>query len=322
MTLWLEPEKWLYVSSLDSVELKRGASRWVLRWVFVSYRGFYKGGIMTVITVSRQVGSHGGKIAARLAEESGYQLYGKERFHHEAEGFHGHFTKELASLADESPPNLFEKLFHNHCVYGNIIAAMVYEAASVDRVVILGRGGQFILEGLSCVLNVRIVSPLEDRIRNYAEFKGVDIGVAGDIIKVSDRERSAFIKYLHNRHITDSNVYDLTLNTRVVSSDMAVKLIQGVAEEVNALHPVTPDIRREFRQMAICKRAELMLMMEVGESNAVKVSPCETGKVMLTGYLPTEGEKISVENIVRRVEGVHQVDNRIVVSQFPVRPWY
>ena len=277
---------------------------------------------MTVITVSRQVGSHGGTVAARLAEACGYQLYGKERFHHEAEGFHGHFAKEVALLTDESPPNLFEKLFHNHCVYGNIIAAMVYEAAAADHVVILGRGGQFILEGLKCVLNVRIVSPVETRIRNYAGFKGIDIGMAGDIIKSSDRERGAFIKYLHNRNITDTGAYDLTINTRVVTPDMAVKLIHAVADELNGLHPVTPEIKKEFRQMAICKRAELMLMMEMGESNAVKVSPCEGGKVILTGYLPTEGEKISAENIVRSVQGVYKVDNRIVVSQFPVRPWY
>ncbi|BCS96494.1 hypothetical protein DSLASN_21260 [Desulfoluna limicola] len=277
---------------------------------------------MTVITVSREVGSHGGSIAARFAEENGYQLYGKERFHREAEGFHGHFAREVEALTNESPPKLFEKLFHNHCVYGNIIAAMVYEAAAADNVVIVGRGGQFILEGLKCVLNVRVVSPVEERIRNYAGFKGIDIGMAGDIIKASDRERGAFIKYLHNRNIAEHGAYDLTINTRVVSPEMAVKLIKAVAEEVDNLHPVTPEIKLEFRQMAICKRAELMLMMEMGESNAVKVSPCESGKVMLTGYLPTEGEKVSAENIVRSVQGVHKVDNRIVVSQFPVRPWY
>lgn len=277
---------------------------------------------MAVITVSRQVGSHGGAIAARLSEENGYQLYEKERFHREAEGFHGHFAREVESLTNESPPKLFEKLFHNHAVYGNIIAAMVYEAAAADRVVIVGRGGQFILEGLKCVLNVRVVSPLEDRIRNYAGFKGIDIGVAADIIKASDRERGSFIKYLHNRNIGDQDAYDLIINTRVVSPDMAVKLIQEAAEEVDRLHPLTAEIKLEFRQMAICKRAELMLMMEMGESNAVKVSPCESGKVMLTGYLPTEGEKATAENIVRSVQGIHKVDNRIVVSQFPVRPWY
>lgn len=277
---------------------------------------------MTVITVSRQVGSFGGTIAARLAAEDGYQLFDKERFHREAEGFQGHFAREVESLTNESPPNLFEKLFHNHCVYGNIIAAMVYEAAATDRSVIVGRGGQFVLEGLKCVLNVRIVSPLEDRIRNYADFKGIEIGMAADIIKASDRDRSAFIKYLHNRKITDHDAYDLTINTRVVSPDLAIKMIREAADEVNSLHPVTPEIKLEFRQMAICKRAELMLMMEMGESNAVKVSPCESGKVLLTGYLPTEGEKDSAENIVRSVPGIYKVDNRIVVSQFPVRPWY
>ncbi|VFQ46135.1 cytidylate kinase family protein [Desulfoluna butyratoxydans] len=277
---------------------------------------------MTVITVSRQVGSHGGTIAARLAEEKGYQLFNKERFHREAEGFDGHFSREVEALTNESPPKLFEKLFHNHCVYGNIIAAMVYEAAAADHVVVVGRGGQFILEGLKCVLNVRVVSPVEERIRNYAGFKGIEIGMAGDIIKASDRERSSFIKYLHNRNIAEPDVYDLIINTRVVSKDMAVRLIHETAEELSRLHPVTAEIKMEFRQMAICKRAELMLMMEMGESNAVKVSPCESGKVMLTGYLPTEGERVSAENIVRSVKGIHKVDNRIVVSQFPVRPWY
>ena len=277
---------------------------------------------MTVITVSRQVGSHGGAISAMLAKEKGYELFNKERFHREAESFRGHFAKEVAALTDESPPGLIDKLFHNHCVYGNIISAMVFDAAAMDHVVIVGRGGQFILEGLKCVLNVRIVAPVEERIRNYAEFKNVEMGVSADIIKEADRERSAFIKYLHNRNIKEQTAYDLTLNTRVVSREKAVHLIQEMAEEVGRHHPVTPDVKTEFKQMAICRRAELMLMMEMGESNAVKVSPCESGKVMLTGYLPSEGEKVSAESIVRSIQGIHKVDNRIVVSQFPVRPWY
>ena len=277
---------------------------------------------MTVITISRQVGSHGGAIAAMFAKEKGYELFNKERFHREADCFRSHFSKEVDALTNESPPGFMEKLFHNHCVYGNIIATMVYEAAAGGQAVIVGRGGQFILEGLSCVLNVRVVAPVEERIRNYAGFKNIELDVAADIIKEADRERSAFIKYLHNRNIKEQVAYDLTLNTRAVSREMAIEMIHGMAEEVKRKHPVTAETKMEFRQMAICRRAELMLMMEMGESNAVKVSPLESGMVMLTGYLPSEGERVSAENIVRSVQGIHKVDNQIVVSQFPVRPWY
>src|SRR5436305_7831996 len=143
--------------------------------------------VMRAVTVSREYGSGGGEIAARLARQLGWQLvdheivvqaareleiqetaveahdeYVESTFSRILNGIR-HLTSEAFTLpvgtssAASSPPTA-ETL-----AYQETLRYLVEAAANAGHVVIVGRGGQVLLADWRDVLHVRVVSPLEQR---------------------------------------------------------------------------------------------------------------------------------------------------------------
>ncbi len=130
----------------------------------------------------------------------------------------------------------------------------LYEIALKNNVVILGRGGNWLLADILYALRVRIIAPMEDRIRVVSDREGVNRESAEKILKFSDHERSIFLKRAYHREWDHADDYDMTFNTSHMSRDEVVKLIinEIPAREKQA----TPEAQERLRQLALAARVK------------------------------------------------------------------
>lgn len=202
---------------------------------------------MRAITISREYGSGGGEIAARLAQRLGWQLIDHEAVVQVAEMLH--VSEEEAEEHDECVEGLASRIFKNlrlmHPSMPVIIeiptsmdARAFYEArcqviegaVASEHVVIVGRGAQAHLTQRRDVLHVRIVAPLEARLAYVMRREGLAREAAHARILKKDQERARYLETFYHRHPSDPHLYDLVLNTGILDLESAVEVIAIVLE--------------------------------------------------------------------------------------------
>lgn len=277
---------------------------------------------MAVLTISRQEGSLGDEIAETISERLNYSLIDKHKIHDMATGFKGDFSSEMDVITNESKPGFFDFLFHQRSVYGHLIASMIYDCAGKDKQVIVGRGGQFLLHGKAHVINARIVAPFDLRVERVMDQLKLEKKIAAEYVRTSDQKRDEFISYLYREKVGDSQWYDVVIDTGRFPTDRVVEFLINELSRLENECPMTESDIHMYQRLTLEKRIEIVLMKEMNESNYIKVSASHDGIVILSGYLATEAENKAVLKHVRNVAGVVSVENKIIVSQFPVRPWY
>ncbi|MBU1171110.1 MAG: cytidylate kinase family protein [Proteobacteria bacterium] len=277
---------------------------------------------MAVLTISRQEGSLGDEIAKAVSDTLSYSLIDKHKIHDMSSGFKGDYSSEMDVITNESKPGFFDFIFHQRSVYGHMLASMVYDAAGKDKCVIVGRGGQFLLHGKTHVINARIVAPFDLRVERVMTRMNLEKKIASDYVRTSDQKREEFINYLYREKVGDLSWYDLVIDSDRFPMDRVVAFLVDELRRLEKQYPLTPEDIHTYQIQSLEKRIEIVLMKEMKDSNYVKVSANYDGLVVLSGYLSTEAENKAVLKHVRNVDGVTAVENKIIVSQFPVRPWY
>ena len=202
---------------------------------------------MSVITISRELGSQGSVIAEKAAQALGYRLVDKntvETVFHE----YG-----MSSLKDEydSIPHFWDRFDARKMDQRRNVLSMLNETllalAHHDDVVILGRGGFAILHGYRDVLHVRIQAPLDvrvQRVQEQSEIAGPD--QAGDLIKSNDRLQKEFIRTVYGADWLNAADFDLVIDTGKIDPDHAAELIVASARALPAKDlagPTTTELR-------------------------------------------------------------------------------
>jgi len=91
--------------------------------------------------------------------------------------------------------------------------------------IIVGRGANYILPRAN-TFRVRIIAPLEDRIRYVMEDRKCVRTAAEQYILKTENNRKAFIRKHFNADVTDATQYDLVVNTGGITIAGAAEAIQ------------------------------------------------------------------------------------------------
>ncbi len=197
---------------------------------------------MRAVTISREYGSGGGEIARRLAARLGWQLVDHEvvarvarelgmsideaaEHDEQAESFAARLLTSLQCIEPNvlvNPP-----LAHPHDAqaYHAAVGRVVEAAVEGGQVVIVGRAGQLVLRTRRDVLHVRIVAPLAQRIQYVARRERLDEAGARARIQEKEVGRARYMQAFYRSRPDDAHLYDLSVNTAVLSLDDIVTLI-------------------------------------------------------------------------------------------------
>jgi cytidylate kinase len=218
---------------------------------------------VTVITLSRELGSQGDRIATLVAERLGLGLVDRERLHRAARaaGVSEAALHELELSAEQTlvsrilrslhsvPPTPTEKrelrsvvapltsplggIFSPSLPPASIAIAelvkmlnqVIEKRAREGDVLILGQGSQVLLRGQPGVLHVRVFSPRGQRIATLQAREGLSKTAALRKVRACDRQRGEYLRRFHNARWNDPSMYHLLINTALIPQAAAVELI-------------------------------------------------------------------------------------------------
>lgn len=174
-----------------------------------------------IVTVSREHGSRGAHFAMILAEKLGYQLIHKEIV--DAICASSGYRKRIVASLDERyrsrlemmMDSIFSGQMMDHSDYMRNLAQVVLSMARLGGVVLVGRGGNFIL-GPARGFHIRFVSPVNNRIANLVKYRGVTEKEAAADIERLDDERRELMRKVFGADIDDPHHYDMMVNTAFV----------------------------------------------------------------------------------------------------------
>jgi cytidylate kinase len=179
---------------------------------------------MAILAISREYGSGGREIGRKVADRLGYQFVDKERLFQDLEQAGPRWAR-IAKEVDEVCPTLWERHDWQYRGYVSQIEDLILEYAVGDNVVIIGRGGSSLLQGVPFCLRVRLIAPLQARLQAIMARERLTREAATRLIAQIDGERACYIKANYSSDWDAEDVYDLTLNTASLSHDQVVDIL-------------------------------------------------------------------------------------------------
>lgn len=201
---------------------------------------------MAIITISRQYGSGARDVARLLCERLGYRYFdrtlmaqlGEElgvapeqivdlaEHRHQVQGLLERvFAAAIDPFGDPSAWTLPAQREAQQRISAVTFQSLVLAAHELGNVVIMGRGAQVVLRGAPDVLHIRLVAPVEQRVRRVQWREGLDIDLAR--ARVAERDEAAidYVRRYYHADVDDPLLYDLVLNMHTLAPAGAVDLI-------------------------------------------------------------------------------------------------
>jgi cytidylate kinase len=217
---------------------------------------------MAVITLSRQVGSGGDEIAARLCTALHYHYFDKQMMI-DAATQAGLREEEIVDFSEEryrvqdflsrlfrSGPRSVREVFDRSTAHqvidtltireldetqcAALVRHTVLHAYERGKVVIVGRGGQAILREKPGVLHVRVIAPLEPRLQRLRARGMVGVADIKAYIAQKDRATAEYLKRFFNIEWDDPALYHLILNTGLLDLDAAAQIVVDAVRKMGA----------------------------------------------------------------------------------------
>ena len=189
---------------------------------------------MSIVTISHEMGAGGPEIGQKVAERLGLHYVDQELISDAALRY-GVLEEKLSSL-DESKPSLFERFDAETRRTITILQTALFEFAEKDRVVLMGRAGQWLLRGIPHVVRVRVMAPFELRAKRLGKKLSGQMGeqansrTVHDMARRDDAEKLGRMRYLYEVDLRDPALYDLVLNMEKLSIDAAVELVAAAVQ--------------------------------------------------------------------------------------------
>ena len=221
---------------------------------------------MGLITISRQYGSDGRTVGLKTAQLLDYHYVNKEiisqvadeanvpvseveRFDEKPESAAMRILKKFlapnysglgpelaehdwwtATTLSGTLPSTHQSLFLDEDVYVRLTRTVIQKLGERDNLVILGRGAQALLKDRKDALHVRIVAPLEHRVKTAMERDSLDEESARKELERIDEGRELYLKRHYDVDWRRADQYHLVVNTEQIGTDGAAGLIAEAAK--------------------------------------------------------------------------------------------
>ncbi len=267
---------------------------------------------MTVIAMTREIGSFGMDVAAGLAATLRLKIIQSDTVANCIADRLGvnesavlHYVNGSASLRERWQIDR-RRLFH-------YAAEEILRIAQQGNVLVKGWGVATLLRDLAGVISVRVCAPLDFRVRVLMDRLGTkDVKAVREQIERYDAARVRTMRAYFNVEQEDPRLYHIVLNTQRLSIEACVKTVSELAEGA------------QFRDKAAIQATLANKLVEAEISSAlvehislaaaplgVSVS-VDNGKVTLSGTTSSGRVRMTAERIAHDIAGVCHIDNRIL----------
>jgi cytidylate kinase len=267
---------------------------------------------MTVIAMTREIGSFGLDVAAGLAARLGLEIIQSdtvansiaERLGVEESAVLRYVTGSASLLQRWQIDR--RKLFH-------YAAEEILRLAQQDNVLVKGWGVATLLRDLPGVISVRVCAPLDFRVRVLMDRLGTkDADAVREQIERYDAARTRTMRAYFNVEQEDPRLYHVVLNTQRLSIEACVKTVSELAQ--TARFQDNAAIQSTLANKLVEAEISSALVEHISLAAAplgVSVSVAN-GKVTLSGTTSSGSVRMRAERIAHDIAGVCHIDNRIL----------
>jgi CMP/dCMP kinase len=277
---------------------------------------------MAILAISQEMGSGGAEIGMTVATRLGYTYVDNEELLGRAQRY-GLAEDRLARLVEDRP-SWVERFDAEtrRCILA--LQTVLYEFAQTDNIVLMGGGGQWLLRGVPHALRTRIVAPFAERVTRLTATlsaegrERVTPKTVAQFIRRDDIQKAARMRYLFDVDLKDPGLYDVHINTAVLSRAAAVHLLADLARQPE--FSATEAGRQLVADRALASQVEVALAGHPDlRRRAITV---ESRQGDLTLELTSGADPDVVRSVALAVPGVQSVTLRAaeipIVSSFPV----
>lgn len=203
---------------------------------------------MAVITISRYFGAGGITLGERLAEELGYRFVNDQLIKEVArnagvsleqvECFENRGITKLEKMLNFIvSPSFLERHadkygYVHEKVYVDEVKAVILKLYEEGDCVIIGRGGNYTLQGHPGTIHILLVADDDQRRRFLMKKYRMTETQANQSIKRADMIRERFLDCLSpDRNHDDPRLYTMVLNMNQVTMDKAVELVKSLLNQ-------------------------------------------------------------------------------------------
>lgn len=240
---------------------------------------------MAIITISRGTMSGGKALADSLSERLGWPAVGREVIKEAANTFN--LSENLLAEQLEKMPGLFRKYTSERRLYMMALQSALTERALKGNFIYHGLAGHLLLKDMPQVLKIRLIAPMEYRIRQLVETKQMSREDASNHIKQVDRQRREWTLWLYNVDWSDPALYDAVFNLGSLPLDLIAELI---CQTVGAgVFQDSQEHREALRQFHLANQVRMILARNDRTHGSDLEVTAKDSRVRVTGEILTGG---------------------------------
>lgn len=258
---------------------------------------------MSIITISHASYSGGAEIAEKVAATLNYRCADREVLIEASRRYGIPEAKYEEILATEG--HWWERWLESLRLYRITLQAAMCEVAQGGSVVYYGRAGQELFPGVTHVLKVLIVAPIEYRMQEVKARKGLEGESARHFLKELDRVRSRRLRALFNADWLDPVGYDLVLNSSRIGTESAARVITELVRG-REFQP-TAESEKAFQNLTTTSRVQAALITSPKTRNIILNVRSDSGQVTVSGILADPDLEKEIVRIAKGVAGVAEV---------------
>lgn len=274
---------------------------------------------MGILTISRQFGSGGREIGRAVAEVMHYEYVDRQRIIDDMRE-EGPLWKDKAEYFDENYPDIWERSDWAYRGFVALNQSHFLEYAVKGNVVIMGRGGNFLLRHFPFVVRIRTVAPMEKRIERIMAREGINPENARYLIEKADSEMTKAVYLIYGRNMDDPKEYDMVFDTSKQSQDEIVSILKDAIIEKDKKK--TPEGLQALELRALAEKIKATVLSDPRFNiSALDVDPKEEGMakygLIVQGLVHRKEDIGQIEEIARRMAGDMPIEFRVSCRTFP-----
>jgi cytidylate kinase len=271
---------------------------------------------MALVAITREMGSLGKDVADGLSEALKVPLYYHEVADHLADRMRVRKSHVIRLL--DGKANMLERLTADKTSLSIFTADEIVNMAAQEKgAVIRGWGATHLLREVPHAVCVRICAPFEVRKKRMMDrVASSDGDKIAEEIQQNDEAHTAIMKRNFDVRWTDSENYDVVLNTERVSVKECVDRVLGLVHSKEFAE--SEESRRKLQDLALAWRVKAALRINP-KTRGLRVSvTAKDGRIALAGMLDTAEERAAVSEVAAQA-GARDIDDGLR-SADAVRP--
>lgn len=232
---------------------------------------------MAILTVARQLESGGRDLGREIADRMGYELINRRRIFEEMRSV-GEQWEEWARYFKEQAPNVWERHDWSYQGFIALTHSYVLSHALRDKVVIMGREGNFLLKKIPYALRIRTEAPLPYRIERVLRRESISREMAQSMLEKVDDDMARSVYLVYGKDWADPAEYDHVFDMSRQPFEEVVAIVQEALLKKERFY--TKEAREILQLRALAARIKAELVVDPTFSiSKLDVTPKEEGLV-------------------------------------------